>query len=159
MVYIINCCYVEISIIISIFVTKGNSKKKSAKLDPDEGEEKDTSRPRRKAARNVATNAYIEDTTEGYVDSPATAEEEEEEEEGGGIRKRKRSIKVPRIKIKMIGRSSDNDSPIFCAQSLEEVRGVVRVWLHVAPSNNKAIGEVVDWRNEVFERKKVLHYT
>ena len=31
-------------------------------------------------------------------------------------------LKVPRMKIKMIGRSRESDSPIFFAQSVEDVR-------------------------------------
>lgn len=102
-------------------------------------EPKEVPRPRRKAAKNVAANAYLDEENEehSYADSPVTTEEEIGIEEGGGGveeesggRKRKRGagaedrLKVPRIKIKMIGRSQNNDSPIFCAQPLEEVINV-----------------------------------
>lgn len=56
------------------------------------------------------------------VDSPAS-----EGEVGGGRRgrrgrKRKTAeMKVPRMKIKLIGRSDETDSPIFFAQTMEEV--------------------------------------
>lgn len=94
---------------------------------------KEQGRPRRRAVKNVKT--YLEDLDDiDSVDSVMTDEEEdgeheemdEEIEEKKKNVKRKRKtldrLKVPRMKIKMIGRSRDSDSPIFFAQSLEEVQ-------------------------------------
>ena len=94
---------------------------------------KEQGRPRRRAVKNVKT--YLEDLDDvDSVDSAMTDEEEDREheemdeeiEEKKKDVKRKRTtldrLKVPRMKIKMIGRSRDSDSPIFFAQSLEEVQ-------------------------------------
>lgn len=93
---------------------------------------KEQGRPRRRAVKNVKT--YLEDLDDiDSVDSPMTDEEEdrEHEEMEEEIEEKKKNVKcrrtldrlkVPRMKIKMIGRSRDSDSPIFFAQSLEEVQ-------------------------------------
>jgi hypothetical protein len=98
------------------------------------------SRPKRKAAKNLSKKAYIEDMIEESVSSAQDEmeeeeegeeeeeeDEEDEEEEVEEIkvlgRKRPGSRlqpKVPRMKIKMIGRSRDSDSPIFCAQPMDD---------------------------------------
>ena len=88
-------------------------------------------RPKRRAAKNVATNAYLDDDP---FDSPALSGCDDDDDDSfeqvargssgrgrRGRRKGRMELKVPRVKIKMIGRTRDNDSPIFCAQSLEEV--------------------------------------
>lgn len=105
-------------------------------------------------------NAYLDDDnddTASYADSPATTEDCDtmDDEQGVGVagggakgRKRKRPLvtsvgqKVPRIKIRMIGRSRNNDSPIF-TQSLEEVInmcGRVLIMLSHYPSNLVLLG-------------------
>lgn len=62
------------------------------------------------------------------MDSPAS--EVELVADQGSLRRGRRALlgrksselKVPRMKIKMIGRSRESDSPIFFAQSVEDVR-------------------------------------
>lgn len=88
---------------------------------PDE--EKDEPRPRRRAARNVSKQAYIEEEPNNF-ESPQQSEEEDTGDERKEVKKKRgrgRPPKVPRMKIKMIGRSRDSDSPIFCAQTMGEV--------------------------------------
>lgn len=92
---------------------------------PDESEEK-SARPRRRAAKKVSNSAYVDDREElpqEYADSPSS-EGDVVVAKGKGTRGKKRkldNLKVPRIKIKLIGRSDENDSPIFFAEPLEEV--------------------------------------
>lgn len=106
---------------------------------------------RRRAAKNLARNAYTMDLAEelDYADSPASStnskettgsgsgkkhkqQQQQQTTSGGGgsgrSRKRgRRGIKrtdktgprIPPMKIKMIGRSRESDSPIFFAESVE----------------------------------------
>ena len=83
-------------------------------------------RPRRRAVKNVSKSAYVVDEKEEALDSPAS---EGEVGGRGRMRKRKRKaaeMKIPRMKIKLIGHSDETDSPIFFAQSLEEVSANVQ---------------------------------
>ena len=96
---------------------------------PDEGEERSV-RPRRRAAKKVSNSAYYFDDREEvqleYADSPSS--EGDVGAKTGGKRGKKRKsddLKVPRLKIKLIGRSDENDSPIFFAEPLEEVSNLL----------------------------------
>lgn len=106
-------------------------------------------RPQRRAAKNLAKNVYSLDVNEEmeYVDSPAStssakdtppAETITTRNRGGvgsgkrgrggsggrrGAREKKNKgegMKVPPMKIKLIGRTGVSDSPIFFAESLGE---------------------------------------
>ena len=114
----------------------------------EEGEEEMGGRrsTRRRAAKNLARNAYTLDLTDEieYADSPASSNNSKEAMVSGSSKKHKqqaqtstgsgrgrkrgrRGIKrtdktgprVPPMKIKMIGRSGESDSPIFFAESVE----------------------------------------
>ena len=102
---------------------------------------------RRRAAKNLARNAYTLDLAEEieYADSPASStnskettgsgsgkkhKQQQHGQSSGGGRGRKRGRRgikrtdktgprVPPMKIKMIGRSRESDSPIFFAESVE----------------------------------------
>ena len=112
--------------------------KRPDKADDGDSDDKSSSgrgRPRRKAAKKVSRSAYVmddKDDVQEYVDSPAS--EGEVVKGGGGKRGRGRKRKpddqkVPPIKIKFVktGRSDGNNSPIFFAQSLDEVGQIVHV--------------------------------
>ena len=98
-------------------------KRKKVVVVKDE-EDGRSSRPKRRAARNITRGSYIEDE---YMESPISDDYDEMGEkvkEKSGRKETKKKLKgrkVPRMKIKMIGRSDDNDSPIFFAQSVDEV--------------------------------------
>ena len=87
-------------------------------------------RPRRRAAKRLLNSAYVDDREElpqEYTDSPSS-EGDVVVTKAKGKRGKKRNsdgLKVPRIKIKLIGRSDENDSPIFFAEPLEEVLVIV----------------------------------
>lgn len=111
-------------------------------------EEEEDGRPRssrQRAAKRVAKNAYTIDLDEfEYLDSPASSAPSSRDTESTGTgrgrkggkqqkpgRKKKRrrgkgkgplargEPRVPPMKIKMIGRSGESDSPIFFAESVE----------------------------------------
>ena len=106
----------------------------------EEEEEKEQARPKRRAAKNISSGSYLE---EDYTESPMSDNEEtcamEEKEKGkekgvkkgvgrpagGGAATRKalKGKKYPKIKVKMIRRQEN--SPIFLAQSMDEVSLVV----------------------------------
>lgn len=120
----------------------------NGEIDDDEGGRRTS---RRRAAKNVSRNAYIFDQDDvEFSYSPANSvkgegsrkkEKEKEKEKrgrggGGGRRGGRRGRrggggrvvktdklepKVPPMKIKLIGRSGETDSPIFFAESLGEV--------------------------------------
>lgn len=115
----------------------------------DSEEEEDGGRSRRqRAAKKVAKNAYTIDLEEfEYLDSPTSSahskdtetasggkvkrgkQQKEQKVEGRRKKKRRRGKgkgplaksepRVPPMKIKMIGRSGESDSPIFLAESME----------------------------------------
>ena len=62
-----------------------------------------------------------------YADSPASSTKESGSsgghKRGRGGRRKKAEPKVPPMKIKLIGRSGETDSPIFFAESLGEWDG------------------------------------
>ena len=119
----------------------------SGEVEDDESSGRRTSR--RRAAKNLAKNAYTFDQDDvEFAYSPASStkgesagvkkekeKEKEKEKKGrgggrrGGRRRRrggarvgeKGEPKVPPMKIKLIGRSGETDSPIFFAESLGEV--------------------------------------
>lgn len=100
---------------------------------------------RQRAAKKVAKNAYTMDYEDfEYVDSPASSaskdtgsttggggQSKKEKQRPGRKKKRQRGKpsvakeeakaepRVPPMKIKMIGRSGESDSPIFFAESME----------------------------------------
>ena len=105
-------------------------------------------RPQRRAAKNLAKNVYSMGAEEEmeFVDSPASTGTSSAKDtppielptgtssrrqgvggvkrgRGGKMKGRKRGsgMKVPPMKIKLIGRSGASDSPIFFAESLGEV--------------------------------------
>ena len=108
-------------------------------------------RPQRRAAKNLAKNVYSMGAEEDmeFVDSPASTGTSSAKDtppvepgvgssqrlgeggarrgkgggRGGRVKGRKRggSLKVPPMKIKLIGRTGVSDSPIFFAESLGEV--------------------------------------
>lgn len=109
-------------------------------MDDDDGSGRRSSR--RRAAKNLAKNAYTLDIDElEYADSPASSSHSKEApptgsrerkkgKRGRGRRKKetvassnskgdKGELRVPPMKIKMIGRSGESDSPIFFAESVE----------------------------------------
>ncbi len=100
--------------------------------DIEEEEEGSRRSSRRQAAKNVSYTLDIEDVE--YTDSPASSSHSRDtgrltktrgrKRGGGGStrgrgKKGKGGPKVPPMKIKMIGRSGESDSPIFFAESLE----------------------------------------
>ena len=152
--------------------TKRNYEVKSlgGAVGDEQEDEADTGRrsSRRRAAKNLARNVYTLDIGDEieYTDSPASSTNSKETTGSGNGKKQKqtssgsgrgrkrgrRGIKrteksggprVPPMKIKMIGRSGESDSPIFFAESVEswdegsdsEVGGVVR-------SKNKRVKEL-----------------
>ena len=109
-------------------------------------------RPQRRAAKNLAKNVYSMGAEEDveFVDSPASTGTSSAKDtppveqamvssrrrgggrprrgKGGGRgkgRRRGRSMKVPPMKIKLIGRTGMSDSPIFFAESLGEVNFII----------------------------------
>lgn len=104
------------------------SKKTGQEEETSGNDAAEKSRPRRRAAKNVSNSAYLvdsrEDGSDAAVDSPVSEGEVRgvAKGRGRGTKRKLGSLKVPPLKIKLIGRSDDNDSPIFFAQSLEEVR-------------------------------------
>ena len=112
-----------------------------------EEEQEGGRRPQRRAAKNLAKNVYsvgVEEDLE-FADSPASTETSSAKDTPpvevtlsrrrgwGGARRGKgrggrgkgrrkgNSMKVPPMKIKLIGRTGVSDSPIFFAESLGEV--------------------------------------
>ena len=99
----------------------------------NQAEEKEQSRPKRRAAKNISSGSYLE---EEYGDSPMSEDEREDDDEmeetkEKGIKRRigrprtsARNIiktkKFPKIKLRMI-RGSEENAPIFLAQSMDEV--------------------------------------
>lgn len=68
----------------------------------------------------------------------------------------KSELKVPRMKIKMIGRSRESDSPIFFAQTVEDVRKRERHCCHdahVCVHTNREKRRVMGVREAFGERK------
>ncbi len=116
-----------------------------ARLDDDEEEGGVSRSSRQRAAKKVAKNAYTMDFEDfEYVDSPASSahskdtgstgagQSKKEKQRPGRKKKRQRGrppavpkeevkaeLRVPPMKIKMIGRSGESDSPIFFAESME----------------------------------------
>lgn len=112
-------------------------------IDEEEAVEGAPRSSRQRAAKKVARNAYTIDLDDfEYLDSPASSVHSKDTGSitGGGKakqkpgRKKKRRRKcgpvaakegakteprVPPMKIKMIGRSGESDSPIFFAESME----------------------------------------
>ena len=85
----------------------------------------DKPRLKRRAAKNISRTAYLEEE----VDSPASEVELVSSDQNlvrrgrKALAGRKRSeLRVPRVTIRMVGRSRESDSPIFVAQSMEDVR-------------------------------------
>ena len=96
---------------------------------------------RQRAAKRLARNAYLDTDDFEYLDSPASSAHSKDTESTGGkgkkgkqkmvTRRKKRrrgkgkgplskgEQRVPPMKIKMIGRSGESDSPIFFAESVE----------------------------------------
>ena len=114
--------------------------------DPEDEVESGRRSTRRRAAKNLARNVYTLDIADEieYTDSPASSTNSKETTgsgsgkrqrqttgSGGGSgrgRKRgrrgikrtdKKTPRVPPMKIKVIGRSGESDSPIFFAESVE----------------------------------------
>ena len=108
--------------------------------EPEDEAESGRRSTRRRAAKNLARNAYTLDLGDEieYTDSPASSTNSKEmagsgngkklKQTSGSGRGRKRGrrgikrtdkLRVPPMKIKMIGRSGESDSPIFFAESVE----------------------------------------
>ena len=100
----------------------GSSSGRHQSVRKVESEEKEEVRPRRRAARNVSKQAYIEEEPANF-ESPLQSDEEMSDERKQVRKKRPRGRppRVPPMKIKMIGRSRDSDSPIFCTQTVSDV--------------------------------------
>ncbi len=94
--------------------------------------EEEQSRPKRRAAKNISSGSYLE---EEYAESPMSEYEREDDEidetKEKGIRRRigrprtsarnnNSAKKFPKIKLRMI-RGSEENTPIFLAQSMDEV--------------------------------------
>lgn len=117
-----------------------------AGVEPEDEEDMGRARSsRQRAAKRVAKNAYTIDLDElEYLDSPSSSAHSKDTETAtsgrsskkgkqkvDGRRKKKRrrgkgkgplgkgEPRVPPMKIKMIGRSGESDSPIFFAESVE----------------------------------------
>ena len=109
-------------------------------VDMDDDDPNGRRSSRRRAAKNLAKNAYTLDLDEmEYADSPASSSHSKEapptgikdkkkgkrtrgrkkKESGAPSKTEKGELRVPPMKIKMIGRSGESDSPIFFAESLE----------------------------------------
>lgn len=112
----------------------------------EETEDGNNRSSRQRAAKKVAKNAYTMDLDDfDYVDSPASSAHSRDtgSTAGGGVKRDKArpggrrrrkgrgrppasakedsklEPRVPPMKIKMIGRSGESDSPIFFAESME----------------------------------------
>ena len=145
----VSMCYVGVSdvgvsdVVVSLPVKGGRRRRSEVDtLGVDLEEEEGTARSsRQRAAKKVPINAYTMDLDDmEYVDSPASSAHSRDTSSttGGGTKKGKPGRKkrrrgrppvakgepkaeprVPPMKIKMIGRSGESDSPIFFAESME----------------------------------------
>ena len=124
--------------------------------DLEEGDDSSGRRTsRRRAAKNLATNVYTLDRDDvEFVDSPASSSRDvpmatsSASVRGRPVRRGRKKQgksepKVPPMKIKMIGRSGDNDSPIFFAESMDvscvRVSCDCHVTCHVTCSGRKVL--------------------
>lgn len=101
--------------------------KRTLTSDTTQAEDVGQSRPKRRAAKNISSGSYAE---EDCIESPASDGEESNElgilkdmemvKVAGTRSKRSRPKKFPKIRVKMI-RGSEESTPIFLAQSVNEV--------------------------------------